>query len=205
MAKLVKKVFTSSGSWTAPAGITEVILVGFGGGGGGGTNQQGGGGSIQCQSYVSVVPGTTYTITIGAGGGVGGDGGSTTFGSLSTFIGASGSGLGGIHGSFSLNCAGLKGQSSVASGGSGSYSSGVLENGTINWLGYSGGVGGVYPTGGGGGGGGPNGAGGNGGAASTNGSSAAANSGAGGGGGGGSGAVGGSGGSGMLTIIYVDG
>lgn len=106
---LTKKVFTSSGSFVPPSGVTSVILVGYGGGGGGasgtvatGNNNGGGGGggAIQGIFIVDVVPNTTYTVTIGAGGtgaaakgsagygNIGTAGASTTFGALATFIGA---------------------------------------------------------------------------------------------------------------------
>jgi hypothetical protein len=108
MAKLVSQYFDTSGSWTAPAGITRVILVGQGGGCGGAggpnknnaSNSESGGGTTPVMQEVVVVPNTTYTVTIGAGGaggaggtggGDGGDGtkgGDTTFGSLFTFYGA---------------------------------------------------------------------------------------------------------------------
>lgn len=81
MAGLAIKVFTSNGFWVAPAGVTVVQLIGWGGGGGGGgssgggtgTNAQsaggsGGGGALKIIHWISVVPGTTYKITIGAGG-----------------------------------------------------------------------------------------------------------------------------------------
>jgi hypothetical protein len=116
MSKLTKKVFTSNGTFTAPSGITEVLLIGFGGGGGGvgGTGAAtgatiassagaGGGGSISSSVYVTIVPNTAYTVTIGAGGTGsvgfangqqntdGNPGSDTTFGStLATFSGASG-------------------------------------------------------------------------------------------------------------------
>ena len=65
--------FTASGTWTAPAGVTsaQVILVGGGGGGGGGSQDIAGGGGAGGQVIVrnlTVVPGTTYNVTIGAGG-----------------------------------------------------------------------------------------------------------------------------------------
>jgi len=65
--------FTASGTWTAPAGVTsaQVILVGGGGGGGGGSQDIAGGGGAGGQVIVrnlTVVPGTTYSVTIGAGG-----------------------------------------------------------------------------------------------------------------------------------------
>lgn len=112
-SRLTKKLFTSSGSWTCPAGITAVFAIGAGAGGGGcgggsgggsgaGSGGAGGGGALQQIFYVPVVPGTTYTITIGAGG-AGGTAGSsgfsgaaTTFGSLAQFMGASAGGSPGV-------------------------------------------------------------------------------------------------------------
>lgn len=108
---LVEQIFLTSGTWVCPAGITKVILIGYGGGGGAGNgafttgsgNLQGGpggGGSVLSEQYVTVVPNTSYTVTIGAGGAggtgnnsagnVGADGTDTTFGSLATFMGAGG-------------------------------------------------------------------------------------------------------------------
>ncbi len=50
MKLLTSKGFSSSGSWTAPAGVTSVILTGpFGAG-----------------TSVAVVPATTYTVVIGS-------------------------------------------------------------------------------------------------------------------------------------------
>jgi len=65
--------FTASGTWTAPAGVTsaQIVLVGAGGGGGGGSQNVAGGGGAGGQVIVrnlTVVPGTTYNVTIGAGG-----------------------------------------------------------------------------------------------------------------------------------------
>lgn len=118
----IRKEFTSSGSWVCPAGVTTVIVYGAGGGGGGsggsggssnGTACQGGGSGMGGMGNplmvvpLAVVPGTTYTITIGAGGtggtgnvspgypasssgNAGNDGSDTTFGALFTFKGAKG-------------------------------------------------------------------------------------------------------------------
>ena len=104
MAKMTKITFNSSGSWTCPAGVTQVIVLAMGGGSGGvagiapGISNTGGmggmGGGLQ-PAVLTVVPNTTYTITIGAGGngGVvqpasfpdpGGTGGDTSFGALMT-------------------------------------------------------------------------------------------------------------------------
>lgn len=84
--------FTSSGTWICPAGVysAEFFVVGAGGGGGGtgvsGATMYavaggGGGGAVKTVN-LSVTPGTSYTITIGAKGtgasnAVGGNGGFT--------------------------------------------------------------------------------------------------------------------------------
>ena len=70
-------LFTSSGTWTVPSGVSTIVLTGCGGGGGGAgghTADPGGGGgggsSAVCVSTmpVMVTPGATLTITIGGGG-----------------------------------------------------------------------------------------------------------------------------------------
>lgn len=88
-------LFASSGTWTCPAGVTRVKVTVFGGGGGGsapgGTPTAGGRGGLGA-NYYTVVPGTGYTVTVGAGGngqnsGSGAAGGTTSFGA---FISATG-------------------------------------------------------------------------------------------------------------------
>lgn len=91
-------VFTLSGTWTAPAGITTIYVYMMGGGGGGGgrtgANGSGGGGGASGSFTLfpipySVTPGNSYTVTIGAGGTGGGTsttgqtGGTTTFDMIS--------------------------------------------------------------------------------------------------------------------------
>jgi len=101
-----EQVFTTSGTWTAPAGVSsaQVILVGGGGGGGGGSQLVAGGGGAGGAVVVqnlSVTPGTAYPINVGAGGqgGLGAltaasditstlpgtNGGTTTFGSVTVW------------------------------------------------------------------------------------------------------------------------
>jgi hypothetical protein len=70
--------FTATGTttWTAPAGVTSVeyLVVGGGGGGGNGYDSGGGGGAgggMVLTGTTTVVPGNTYTVTVG-GGGIGG-------------------------------------------------------------------------------------------------------------------------------------
>merc|ERR1712093_660814 len=75
-------------SWTCPDGVTSVCAVAIGGGGGGGgtatgANAAGGiggtGGGLGYKNNISVTPGQSYTVVVGAGGasngGVGQDGG----------------------------------------------------------------------------------------------------------------------------------
>ncbi|WP_298283134.1 glycine-rich domain-containing protein [Acidocella sp.] len=93
-------VFTSPRSygWTAPPGVTEVLVT-MSGGGGGGAYSGGGGGGAQAvyRQVLSVVPGTLYYITVGAAG-VGGTststsgtaGGASSFGTLLTCSGGGG-------------------------------------------------------------------------------------------------------------------
>jgi hypothetical protein len=69
-----KQIFTASGTFTIPAGVTAVKLtvVGGGGGGGGATaagNGSGGGsGGIGIKWLTGLTPGNTLTITVGASG-----------------------------------------------------------------------------------------------------------------------------------------
>lgn len=107
--------FLTSGTWTCPAGVTAVWLHLSGGGGGGGGCQSsggvgraaGGGGSGACLTGVKAtsVPGTAYTVTIGAGGAGGvnsanGTAGATTsIGALASTTGGNGGLLGATTGS----------------------------------------------------------------------------------------------------------
>lgn len=96
------QLFTTSGTFIAPSGITTVFLSGVAGGGGGGgnggnaNNGGGGGGGQSVINYpYTVVPGNTYTITIGTGGNTGnsagGDGTNTVFDALTLNAGTGGS------------------------------------------------------------------------------------------------------------------
>ncbi len=64
--------------WTAPACITTVSVTAFGAGGGGGSSNNGtgsggsgGGGGAYSSNVLTVVPGNTYTLVVGAGGSAG--------------------------------------------------------------------------------------------------------------------------------------
>ncbi|MEN9913274.1 MAG: putative adhesin [Candidatus Parcubacteria bacterium] len=86
--------YTAAGTheWRAPAGVTSVYVMAWGGGAGGvsGTlysgGGAGGGGGGHVRGFVTVVPETKYTITVGAGGANSGtypySGGSSTFSTI---------------------------------------------------------------------------------------------------------------------------
>ncbi|WP_099709920.1 T9SS sorting signal type C domain-containing protein [Flavobacterium sp. 9] len=106
-------VFDSSGSYTIPAGVTNIQVEcwGAGGGGGGASNNPSAGGGGAGGSYVknasfTVTPNSTYTINVGTGGTVsttatGGTGGSSWFGSATTILAVGG--RGGVVGNNTTN------------------------------------------------------------------------------------------------------
>ncbi len=114
--------FTSLGttSWTAPSGVTSVdYLVVAGGGGGGGCGGGGGGGGVRTGT-LSVTPGNSYTVTVGAGGN--GNTGNGSTGSNSVFASITSQGGGGGGSCF--------GSANGASGGSGGGAGGTGSPGT---------------------------------------------------------------------------
>lgn len=155
--------FSTSGTWTCPAGVTSVNIQSWGGGGaGGGVNANnsagagGGGGAFNSANAVAVTAGTMYNVTVGLGGAgtvaaVGTAGGNSFFnintatanggggGSLNSGAGgAGGSGGGGMVSGGS----GAVGGSSVAPGsGGGGGSAGTGAGGTSP--GFFGGVAGA--------------------------------------------------------------
>ena len=162
----VVKVFTSTQSWTVPAGVSSVKVLVVGGGGGGGTNMGGGGGGggVVYDPAYPVQAGSTTLVTVGAGGAgapaglangthpsvPGNNGGNSVFGTLTA--------IGGGRGGVSYNTMGL-GINTGAAGGSGGGASGYNNNGVsasggagTTGQGYRGGNQGVaYYSGGGGG------------------------------------------------------
>lgn len=137
------RIFTASGSWTAPAGITSVDVAVWGGGGGSGyySGGAGGGGAYSRKNAISVTPGNSYTVTVGAGGNeaVGGD----SWFSATNVVLAKGGGLG-VYG--------FNGGGPPCTGGAGgSAAAGV---GDVKYSGGNGGTGGCYGGMGAGGGGG---------------------------------------------------
>lgn len=127
--------FTGVGTttWMAPAGATSVWVLAVAGGGGGGSNRGGGGGAggLVENTAFTVVPGTSYTVVVGASGGAGTaagvaatNGGDSKFGSIFAYGGGAG-------------------QGATSGGGSGGGSGGALsgdsgETGTPGFLGVVG-------------------------------------------------------------------
>lgn len=120
-------VFVANGTWICPLGLTRVLVSGSGGGGGAGGSSSGtdaqtaqsytnpgglgGHGGRRWRNMISVSPGTSYAVTIGAAGTVGASrtngtnavngtaGGATSLGGLISLAGGGGGqgGLGGLN------------------------------------------------------------------------------------------------------------
>ncbi len=165
----VKYIVTSfttveSTTWTAPTGVTSVDYLVVAGGGEGGYDAGGGGGAGGYRTgTLSVTPGSSYTVTVGAGG-TSTQSGSSKFGAdgaNSVFSSITSTGGGGA-GSTSTSISGRTGGSG---GGGGGYNASGGSGGAGNAGGYSpvegyvGGAGASGATAAGGGGGGSSGAG----------------------------------------------
>ncbi len=121
------QTFTSSGTWTKPAGVNKVIVELVGGGGAGGFGASGGAGAGgYSKKFISSGLGSTETVTIGAGGlatgaGNGNNGGSTSFGSHLSATGGQGGGgsgfEGGIGSNGNINLRGERGNAPDGNGG----------------------------------------------------------------------------------------
>lgn len=157
--------FTSSGTWTAPAGVTVVQVNAWGAGGAGtspGSNRGGGGGGAYAGlNAFTVIPGDSYVVTVGQPDAVGIPGstmGTTTFAATSTLSAAPGWGAilttGGLGGAIAsstgdiIHAGGSGGNGSGGWGGSGGGSGGTIADGSpgttsssscINGIGGSGG------------------------------------------------------------------
>lgn len=160
------QLFTASGMFTVPPFVEKVYISGCGGGGGGGGGGYnegsyyyggGGGGGASCyKSKLTVIPGQSYAITIGAAGTAGGSassggaGGASSFGSLLT-LGGGGAGLysstGGAAGGAAGGNGGSAGGMAGLAGGTHYGSGGNINNGDVGNVGSgygSGGAGGYY-------------------------------------------------------------
>jgi hypothetical protein len=141
-------VYTSSGYFIVPDGVTSITVECWGAGGGGstitsnGARGGGGGGGAYASSALSVTPGLIFPVTVGTGGAASTAGGNSSFNTTS-IVAAGGSG-------------GTNNSTTAGAGGTTANSTG-----TTKYAGGNGGTGGGTYSGGGGGGAGTTGAGGN--------------------------------------------
>ncbi len=149
--------YNASGVFTVPAGVTSITVEAWGGGGGGGNSNNttsnggagGGGGAYARKVLTGLIPGTSYTVTVGTGG-TGApanstanatDGGDSRFqGPGITTIVAGGGKLGDASGE---NTNGTGGNNTGGNGG-------TATGGDVNYTGGNGGNGGSASGGGGG-------------------------------------------------------
>jgi hypothetical protein len=193
-APVGQEVFTSNGTFTVPAGVTQVSAVVIGGGGGGGNSggnflgqSSGAGGGAGGLSYgtFSVTPGETLTVNVGSGGGVDSSGGSSSIvRSSTTLLQGSGGGGGGSN-TFEGSGGGSSGteRDGGGSGGAGGEGSMGIFSNAPDGGGAGGGAGGYSGNGGVGGGDGGSGSGGSGGSGGGGGAGSTNDDGGGGGGG----------------------
>ncbi|MES2411259.1 MAG: LamG-like jellyroll fold domain-containing protein [Bacteroidota bacterium] len=89
---ITSQTFTSSGTFTVPAGVYQVTVEGWGGGGKGGDGLNvgkvggGGGGGAYAAKSIAVTPGSTYTVNVGLGATTTIDGGDSWFVNNTTFL-----------------------------------------------------------------------------------------------------------------------
>jgi hypothetical protein len=198
--------FIQTGTWTCPEDVSSVSAECWGAGGGGGGNGGavaggGGGGGAYARKAISVIPGTSYTVTVGSGGtgtagANGGTGGDSWFSTSSTVIAKGGSGgaaavagAGGSTGTIGDTTFNGGAGAAGGSGGGGGGAAGEAANGTTATTG-TGGAGGSR-------------SGGAGGTGNTNPGGAGAVRGGGGGGGQAVNSAGGAGGRGEVRLVYA--
>ena len=167
------QVFTSSGTFTVPAGITKAKVTVVGGGGGGGGANSGsyaGGGGAGGGAAIEIVTGLsgTVSVTVGSGGsggnygsGYGGTGGTSSFGAYCSATGGAGGkggeasstsigSLGGIGSGGDMNIRGGAGMARVSATATGAGGNSILGGGGNGVQSAAGVAGGAYGGGGGG-------------------------------------------------------
>lgn len=121
-----------------PVTFSADVLVVAGGGGGGDMVGGGGGAGGIISTTVNLSTGTTYTITVGAGGSLNSDGSNSTFDTLTAIGGGGGQGnsSSGVNGHDGGSGGG--GGGGVVSGGAGTSGQGHNAGNTTEWSGYYG-------------------------------------------------------------------
>lgn len=145
------QVFTTSGTWNKPAGISKILVRLCGGGGGGSGHGETGGAGGYAEKIIDVTSISSVSVTIGLGStsgtyysSNGGSGGTTSFGSYVSATGGNGANSSAQH------CGGLSGVGSggdlnlYGGGGSGHYN----HQGTPGVSFFGGGSTGGWPNGG---------------------------------------------------------
>lgn len=144
-----QQIFTNSGTFTVPAGVTtlDVFLVGGGGGSGIGFDEGAsgaGGGYAKTFKNISVIPGTQWNVLVGAGG-LNANGAASLFSYGSQSYTAQGGSRSGKSGGSGGSGGGGGGQYAVHSGNGGSDGSnglkGTLASGSVNDFRYEPGAG----------------------------------------------------------------
>ncbi|MGC9271933.1 hypothetical protein [Acidiphilium sp.] len=138
------QVFTTSGTFTAPPGVTQVKATVVGGGGGGSNcdatststsstdaSGAGGGAGGAAIGVFTVTPGTGYAITVGAGGASQTGGSSSSFASFCSATGGSG-------GSFQTTASSAGAPGGTGSGGQINITGGIGSDGQGNGLVFAG-------------------------------------------------------------------
>jgi len=154
-----QQAYTTPGAytWVAPAGVTSVSVVAVGGGGGGNTSSSvaGSGGGLGWRNNISVTPGASYTVTVGAGGSVSNSGGNSFFINSTTVRGGGGQYPGTTAGTYAGDGGGNGGTcpsygNTTGGGGAGGYTGnggnagGYEGSGFLPAAGSGGGGGGGY-------------------------------------------------------------
>lgn len=137
-----QQAYTSgSGTFTVPSGVTSICVLCIGGGAGTDSNvdllgaQGGAGGSLCYKNNIAVTPGATYSYAVGAGGGAGSSGGTSSFTGTGAALSAGGGVLGSRGGAVSggdLNSYGQVARYTVDAGGSTAYVGGGGASLTAN-------------------------------------------------------------------------